>query len=112
MPGANLTRDEEEGQAALARRQLETAEQIVAALGTMKGAFIRGRFDVSAALKPGRNAVAVRVSPPPHPGLAHEESLTAGVGENGGMEMLDGPTFAAAEGWDWIPTLRDRNTGL
>jgi hypothetical protein len=81
-------------------------------LGDMKGAFIRGRFDVSAALKPGRNAIAVRVSPPPHPGLAHEESLTAGVGENGGMEMLDGPTFGAAEGWDWIPTLRDRNTGL
>lgn len=83
-----------------------------ARLGTMKGAFIRGRFDVSAALQPGRNAIAVRVSPPPHPGLAHEESLTAGVGENGGMEMLDGPTFGAAEGWDWIPTVRDRNTGL
>src|SRR5687767_570172 len=38
---ANLTRDEEEGQAALARRQLETAEQIVAALGTMKGAAMK-----------------------------------------------------------------------
>jgi hypothetical protein len=30
---ANLTRDEEAAQAALSRRQLETAEQIVAALG-------------------------------------------------------------------------------
>ncbi len=38
---ANLTRDEEEQQAALARRQLETAEQIVAALGTMKGAAMK-----------------------------------------------------------------------
>jgi predicted unusual protein kinase regulating ubiquinone biosynthesis (AarF/ABC1/UbiB family) len=38
---ANLTRDEEESQAALARRQLETAEQIVAALGTMKGAAMK-----------------------------------------------------------------------
>ena len=53
-----------------------------ASLGTMKGAFIRGRFDVSSALKPGRNAIAVKVSPPTHPGLAHEESLTSGVGEN------------------------------
>ncbi len=79
-------------------------------VGTTKGAFIRGRFPV--ALGPGRNAVAVRVSPPPHPGLAHEESLTAGVGENGGMQMLDGPTFVATEGWDWIPSVRDRNTGL
>lgn len=81
-----------------------------APVGGMKGAFVRGRFPVT--LAAGRNAVAVRVSPPPHPGLAHEESLTAGVGENGGMQMLDGPTFVATEGWDWIPSVRDRNTGL
>jgi len=81
-------------------------------LGALKGAFIRGRFDVTGKLRPGVNAVAVKVSPPPHPGLAHEESLTAGVGENGGMQALDGPTFIASEGWDWIPSVRDRNTGL
>lgn len=81
-------------------------------LGAIKGAFIRGRFDVAGKLRPGRNAIAVRVSPPPHPGQAHEESLTAGVGENGGMQVLDGPTFVATEGWDWIPSVRDRNTGL
>lgn len=81
-------------------------------VGTTKGAFVRGKFDVSAMLKPGRNAIAVRVSPPPRPGVAHEESLTSGVGENGGMMMLDGPTFGASEGWDWIPTIRDRQTGL
>jgi hypothetical protein len=38
---ANLTRSEEDAQQALARRQLETAEQIVAALGTMKGAAMK-----------------------------------------------------------------------
>jgi hypothetical protein len=26
--------------------------------------------------------------------------------------MLDGPTFGATEGWDWIPGIRDRNMGL
>ncbi|HEX8445577.1 MAG TPA: LamG-like jellyroll fold domain-containing protein [Sphingomonas sp.] len=81
-------------------------------LGAMKGAFIRGQFDVTGKLVAGRNAIAVKVSPPPHPGIAHEESLTSGVGENGGMQMLDGPTFVASEGWDWIPSVRDRNTGL
>lgn len=82
-------------------------------LGELKGAFIRGQFDVTGKLKPGKaNVVAVRISPPPHPGLAHEESLTAGVGENGGMQALDGPTFIASEGWDWIPSVRDRNAGL
>lgn len=79
-------------------------------IGGITGAFIRGRFDVT--LAPGKNALAVKVSPPPHPGIAEEESLTAGVGENGGMEALDGPTFFADEGWDWIPSVRDRNTGL
>ena len=81
-------------------------------LGDMKGAFVRGRFEVADKLRPTGNVLAVKVSPPPHPGLAHEESLTAGVGENGGMMALDGPTFVASEGWDWIPSVRDRNTGL
>jgi hypothetical protein len=81
-------------------------------LGDLKGAFIRGQFDVTRKLKAGQNALAVKVSPPPHPGIAHEESLTAGVGENGGIMALDGPTFIASEGWDWIPSVRDRNTGL
>jgi predicted unusual protein kinase regulating ubiquinone biosynthesis (AarF/ABC1/UbiB family) len=38
---ANVTRSEEKRQAALERRHLEAAEQIVAALGTMKGAAMK-----------------------------------------------------------------------
>jgi predicted unusual protein kinase regulating ubiquinone biosynthesis (AarF/ABC1/UbiB family) len=38
---ANLTRDEQASQDALMRRQLETAEQIVSALGQMKGAAMK-----------------------------------------------------------------------
>jgi predicted unusual protein kinase regulating ubiquinone biosynthesis (AarF/ABC1/UbiB family) len=38
---ANVARGEEERRRALARRQVETAEQIVAALGTMKGAAMK-----------------------------------------------------------------------
>lgn len=82
-------------------------------LGTIEGAFTRGRFVLPARFAAGdRIAVAVRVSPPPHPGLPHEESLTAGPGQNGGAMTIDGPTFSASEGWDWIPTVRDRNTGV
>ncbi|WP_084455513.1 glycosyl hydrolase 2 galactose-binding domain-containing protein [Novosphingobium rosa] len=82
------------------------------AVGDVKGAFIRGRFDVTQLLKPGANSIAVLVSPPPHPGIAHEQSLAGGRGDNGGALMSDGPTFSASEGWDWIPGVRDRNTGL
>ncbi|HEY4900866.1 MAG TPA: LamG-like jellyroll fold domain-containing protein, partial [Terriglobales bacterium] len=39
-------------------------------LGNIKGAFIRGVFDVTDILKAGQtNVLAVRVSPPPHPGI-------------------------------------------
>ena len=82
-------------------------------LGDIKGAFLRGVFDVTDRLRPGQpNALAVRISPPPHPGIPHEQSIKAGPGENGGALAIDGPTFIATEGWDWIPGIRDRNTGL
>src|ERR1700733_9323733 len=82
-------------------------------LGSIKGAFIRGSFDVTDILKPDRqNVLAVRVSPPPHPGIPQEQSIKGGPGENGGILGLDGPTFGATEGWDWIPAVRDRDTGI
>jgi Exo-beta-D-glucosaminidase Ig-fold domain/Glycosyl hydrolases family 2/Concanavalin A-like lectin/glucanases superfamily/Glycosyl hydrolases family 2, sugar binding domain/Glycosyl hydrolases family 2, TIM barrel domain len=82
-------------------------------LGSIRGAFTRGVFDVTGVLSAsGENALAVRVSPPPHPGIPHEQSIIAGPGNNGGAMAIDGPTFIATEGWDWIPGIRDRNTGL
>ena len=82
-------------------------------LGDVRGAFRRGVFDLTGRVKTATpNALAVRVSPPPHPGIPHEQSVAAGPGENGGNLAIDGPTFIATEGWDWIPAIRDRNTGL
>jgi Exo-beta-D-glucosaminidase Ig-fold domain/Concanavalin A-like lectin/glucanases superfamily/Glycosyl hydrolases family 2/Glycosyl hydrolases family 2, TIM barrel domain len=82
-------------------------------LGTMKGAFRRGTFDVTALLKADeKNVLAVRISPPPHPGIPQEQSVLGGPGENGGTMELDGPTFLATEGWDWIPAIRDRDSGI
>jgi hypothetical protein len=82
-------------------------------LGSIKGAFIRGTFDVTDSVKTDRpNVLAVRISPPPHPGIPQEQSVKGGPGENGGIMCLDGPTFVATEGWDWIPAVRDRDTGI
>jgi glycosyl hydrolase family 2/Ig-like domain-containing protein/concanavalin A-like lectin/glucanase superfamily protein len=82
-------------------------------LGSIKGAFIRGAFDVTAVVKADHaNVLAVRVSPPPHPGIPQEQSIKGGPGENGGAMCLDGPTFVATEGWDWVPAIRDRDTGI
>jgi mannosylglycoprotein endo-beta-mannosidase len=81
--------------------------------GTMRGAFIRGDFDITAWVKPGSVAVlAVLVSPQPHPGVPHEHTVALGVGANGGESAIDGPTFLSTIGWDWLPAVRDRDTGM
>lgn len=82
-------------------------------LGSIKGAFIRGIFDVTGMLhRTSPNILAVLVSPPPHPGIPAEQSIKAGAGPNGGILAIDGPTFFATQGWDWTPAVRDRDTGI
>jgi hypothetical protein len=54
----------------------------------------------------------VLISPQPHPGVPHEHTLSAGVGQNGGITAIDGPTFLSTLGWDWIPAMRDRDAGI
>lgn len=82
-------------------------------VGTTRGAFSRGTFDISYNVRPGHKAViAVLVSPQPHPGVPIEHTLKNGVGVNGGITAIDGPTFLSTIGWDWLPGIRDRDTGL
>src|SRR5215469_12706261 len=82
-------------------------------LGHITGAFIRGKFDVTKLAKPGqKNVLAVMVAPPPDPGIPSEQSVKYGPGDNGGKMCLDGPSFECTEGWDWIPAVRDRDTGI
>jgi len=82
-------------------------------IGAIKGAFTRGIFDISSVVAPGKEAaLAVLISPQPHPGNPHEHTLAAGMGGNGGVSAIDGPTFLCSMGWDWIPAIRDRNSGI
>ena len=82
-------------------------------LGTIQGAFARGIFDVTDQVSVSEpNALAVHVFPQPHPGVTHEKTVANGTGPNGGVTGLDGPTFLCTVGWDWIPTIRDRDTGI
>lgn len=80
-------------------------------LGTVNGAFTRGRFEVTGLLDK-ENVLAVHIRPPNNPGIPHEQSSSALRGPNGGQLCLDGPTFISSEGWDWIPGIRDRNIGI
>ncbi len=81
-------------------------------LGGIAGGFQRGRFDLAPHLNAGgANALAVRILKNDTPGSAKQKTF-ASAGKNGGALGLDNPTFHASIGWDWIPTIRGRNTGL
>ncbi|MGA2150352.1 MAG: discoidin domain-containing protein, partial [Bryobacteraceae bacterium] len=81
-------------------------------LGRIDGGFITGRFDVTALLRPGQpNALAVRIIKNANPGSITEKDFQS-PGKNGGVLGADNPTMHASVGWDWIPTIRGRNTGI
>ena len=81
-------------------------------LGRINGAFIRGKFDVSGLLIPGgKNVLAIRIIKNDTPGFPTEQNRIS-TDANGGELGADNPTFHASIGWDWIPTIRGRNTGI
>jgi hypothetical protein len=81
--------------------------------GTMKGAFKRGIYDISSVVRPGQKAaIAVLIKPQPHPGTPYEHTIANGMVTNGGITAIDGPTFLSTIGWDWLPGIRDRDSGI
>jgi Glycosyl hydrolase 2 galactose-binding domain-like/Exo-beta-D-glucosaminidase Ig-fold domain/Glycosyl hydrolases family 2/F5/8 type C domain len=81
-------------------------------LGRIEGGFMRGRFDVTELLRWGqKNVLAVRVEKNATPGSVKQKTYET-TGKNGGALGLDNPTYHASIGWDWIPTIRGRNTGI
>jgi hypothetical protein len=81
-------------------------------LGRVDGGFMRGRFDVTSKLVPGKtNALAILIHKNDTPGSCKQKTLET-TGKNGGALGADNPTYHASIGWDWIPTIRGRNTGI
>ena len=81
-------------------------------LGSIEGGFMRGRFEVSQKLHTdGPNALAVLIRKNQTPGSCKQKTY-ASPSKNGGALGSDNPTYHASIGWDWIPTIRGRNTGL
>lgn len=81
-------------------------------LGHIEGAFDRARFDVTSKLAAGgTNALAVLVYKNDNPGIFKQKTFES-PGTNGGVLGADNPTFHASIGWDWIPTIHGRNSGI
>jgi Exo-beta-D-glucosaminidase Ig-fold domain/Glycosyl hydrolases family 2/Glycosyl hydrolases family 2, sugar binding domain/Glycosyl hydrolases family 2, TIM barrel domain len=82
-------------------------------VGSMRGAFKRGIFDISALAKPGEKAaLAVLITPQPHPGVPYQHTIANGAVPNGGLSAIDGATFLSTIGWDWLPGIADRDSGI
>ena len=80
------------------------------ALGRIEGAYTDASFDVTDFIK-DENLLEVTVYPPAHPG-ATKANTKERCATNGGILGADNPTFHASIGWDWIPTIRGRETGI
>jgi hypothetical protein len=81
-------------------------------VGNIDGGFMRGKFDVTALIHPAaKNALAVRIFKNATPGAVKVATMRS-TGPNGGLLGADNPTYHASIGWDWIPTIRGRNTGI
>jgi hypothetical protein len=85
-------------------------------LGSIAGAFIRGRFDVSEIAKPGAtNYLAVLIHHVGHPEPGAKKLTHKKLGSpttNGDLMGYDSPTFLASAGWNWIPIIRGRDIGI
>jgi beta-mannosidase len=91
-----------------------------ASVGTLEGAFKHGYFDVTKLVSPagGTAYLAVRiiklefVEEPLKPSYASRVSRGGTNGGPHGKTLKNGPTFFCSAGWDWLPTVPDRNLGI
>ncbi|MET9258777.1 glycoside hydrolase family 2 TIM barrel-domain containing protein [Amycolatopsis sp. NPDC004079] len=89
-------------------------------LGTVEGAFKRAVFEATdiIAKATGTAWLAVLVGKLDYTDPPALPSYTSGVtrgGRNGGptgITLKNGPTFFCTAGWDWLPTIPDRDLGI
>ncbi|SFJ64440.1 Glycosyl hydrolases family 2 [Amycolatopsis sacchari] len=83
-------------------------------VGDLAHPFGRAALDVTAALRrTGDQALAVKISPPPHPGSPSDKGPDGSAWKDAGGTMFENsPTYLAVSGWDWMPAVRDRASGI
>ncbi|WP_433062811.1 discoidin domain-containing protein [Dactylosporangium sp. CS-033363] len=85
-------------------------------LGEVTHPFARARFDVTAQLGAGtgEHALAVRIDPMPIPGSPGDKGPDGSSYADAGSDMMNrnSPTYLAVTGWDWMPAVRDRVSGI
>ncbi|MEY9932140.1 hypothetical protein ABH926_006789 [Catenulispora sp. GP43] len=85
-----------------------------AQVGSLTYPFARAAIDVTSHLVPGEQSVAVKITPMPFPGSPGDKGPAGQSWVDAGAPMMNqnSPTYLAASGWDWMPAVRDRVSGI
>ncbi|MFC0110219.1 discoidin domain-containing protein [Kibdelosporangium aridum] len=85
-----------------------------AKIGSMVSPFGRSALNVTAALRrTGDQNLAVKISPMPYPGSPGDKGPRGEAWVSANTTMFkNSPTYLAASGWDWMPAVRDRASGI
>lgn len=82
-------------------------------VGGLTYPFARAAIDVTAALRgSGEQVLAIEVAPMPHPGTPGDKGPNGSSFVNSDQIYLDDPTYLSVSGWDWMPAVRDRVSGI
>jgi len=84
-------------------------------LGTLSHPFARASYDVTDVLEAhGSQVLAARLSPMPQPGSPGDKGPDGSAYTDAGSDLVNqaSPTWLSVTGWDWMPAVRDRATGI
>ncbi|MFC1408617.1 discoidin domain-containing protein [Streptacidiphilus sp. N1-12] len=83
-------------------------------VGGLTYPFARSAHDITALLADGEQALAVKITPMPIPGSPGDKGPAGQSWVDAGAQQmnLNSPTYLAVSGWDWMPAVRDRVSGI
>ncbi|MFJ8504780.1 discoidin domain-containing protein [Streptomyces avermitilis] len=84
-------------------------------VGGLTYPFARSSHDVTKMLAgSGEQALAVKITPMPFPGSPSDKGPAGLAFVDAGATMMNqnSPTYLASSGWDWMPAVRDRVSGI
>ncbi|MFD4415340.1 discoidin domain-containing protein [Streptomyces sp. NPDC058476] len=84
-------------------------------VGGLTYPFARSSHDVTKVLGgSGEQALAVKITPMPFPGSPGDKGPAGLAFVDAGATMMNqnSPTYLASSGWDWMPAVRDRVSGI
>ena len=81
-------------------------------VGQLTHPFARGAFDITTTLTGGEQVLAVQITPMPHPGSPGDKGPSGASFLNSSEVYQDFPSYISVSGWDWMPAVRDRVSGI